>query len=72
METLKRQFRKYNISGRCFPLISNDDKLLKRIGIKQHLIKRKLMLKTMDAILFGPPVYDNTIKGDQNQLQWFA
>jgi len=62
METLKRQIRKYNISGRCFPLISQDDKLLKRIGIKQHLIKRKLMLKTMDAILFGPPVYDNAIK----------
>jgi len=62
METLKRQIRKYNISGQCFPLISQDDKLLKRIGIKQHLIKRKLMLKTMDAILFGPPVYDNAIK----------
>lgn len=62
LELLRKQVRKHGIGGSCFPLISNNDRLLRRIGVKQHLVKRKIMLKAMDAILFGPPVYDNTIK----------
>ena len=68
-DSLKRQVKQHNISGRCFPLISSNDKLLKKLGVKSHLIKRKIMLKAMDAILFGPPVYDNTVKGNSAQLQ---
>ena len=48
-----------------FPLLSKSDQvLLKAIGVRQHLVRRKLMLKSMDAILFGPPIYDNTLKGE--------
>ena len=63
VEELSKMVLKHNISGRCFPLISSSDELLKQIGIRQHLVRRKLMLKAMDAILFGPPIYDSTLKG---------
>lgn len=62
VEELSKMVLKHNISGRCFPLISSSDELLKQIGIRQHLVRRKLMLKAMDAILFGPPIYDSTLK----------
>ena len=64
IEDLSTKFREQNVSGKCFPLLSKSDQvLLKAIGVKQHLVRRKLMLKSMDAILFGPPIYDNTLKG---------
>lgn len=64
IDTLSTKVREHNISGKCFPLLSKSDQgLLKAVGVKQHLVRRKLMLKSMDAILFGPPVYDNTLKG---------
>jgi len=63
IEDLSTKFREQNVSGKCFPLLSKSDQvLLKAIGVKQHLVRRKLMLKSMDAILFGPPIYDNTLK----------
>lgn len=63
IDILSTKVREHNISGKCFPLLSKSDQvLLKAIGVKQHLVRRKLMLKSMDAILFGPPIYDNTLK----------
>jgi stromal interaction molecule 1 len=63
IDALSTKVKEHNISGKCLPLLSkNDQVLLKEIGVKQHLVRRKLMLKSMDAILFGPPVYDNTLK----------
>ena len=70
IDALSTQIKEHNISGKCFPLLSKSDQgLLKAVGVKQHLVRRKLMLKSMDAILFGPPVYDNTLKGNFNK-QW--
>ena len=67
IDALSTKVKEHNISGKCLPLLSkNDQVLLKEIGVKQHLVRRKLMLKSMDAILFGPPVYDNTLKGNFN------
>ena len=67
IDVLSSKVREHNISGKCFPLLSNSNQvLLKAIGVKQHLVRRKLMLKSMDAILFGPPIYDNTLKGKLN------
>jgi len=63
IDVLSKQVKEHNISGKCFPLLSKSDQvLLKAIGVRQHLVRRKLMLKSMDAILFGPPIYDNTLK----------
>ena len=67
IDALSTQVKEHNISGKCFPLLSKSDQgLLKAVGVKQHLVRRKLMLKSMDAILFGPPVHDNTLKGNFN------
>ena len=63
-EKLGRLFQTAKIDGTCFPLLAKlEQTFLKNLGIKQHLVRRKIALRSMDAILFGPPVYDNTIKG---------
>ena len=63
-EKLGVLFSKAKIDGTCFPLLAKlEQTFLKQLGIKQHLVRRKIALRSMDAILFGPPVYDNTIKG---------
>jgi stromal interaction molecule 1 len=62
-DKLSQLFYAQNIDGSCFPLLAKlEQDFLKRIGINQHLVRRKIALRSMDAILFGPPVHDNTIK----------
>ena len=64
-DKLEKIFIAHNIDGTCFPLLARlEQTFLKDLGIKQHLVRRKIALRSMDAILFGPPVYDNTIKGN--------
>ena len=56
-------FRMQRVTGRCFPLLAKlEQTFLKKIGIRQHLLRRKIALRSMDAILFGPPVNDSLIK----------
>ena len=63
-EQLAAKFSEHRIDGNCFPLLARlEQDFLKKIGIKQHLIRRRIALRSMDAILFGPPAYDNAVKG---------
>ncbi|CBY33416.1 unnamed protein product [Oikopleura dioica] len=56
-------FRMQRVTGRCFPLLAKlEQTFLKKIGIRQHLLRRKIALRSMDAILFGPPVNDSLVK----------
>ncbi|CAG5110204.1 Oidioi.mRNA.OKI2018_I69.chr2.g4629.t2.cds [Oikopleura dioica] len=56
-------FQMHRVTGRCFPLLAKlEQTFLKKIGIRQHLLRRKIALRSMDAILFGPPVNDSLVK----------
>lgn len=62
-EQLAAIFRSQRITGKCFPLLAKlEQTFLKNIGIRQHLLRRKIALRSMDAILFGPPVNDTFVK----------
>ena len=55
-------FVQMSINGTLLPRLATDSQFLNKLGIADPSAKKKISIKSMDVVLFGPPKFGNSSK----------